>query len=131
MAAASEPDNTPLPGTVFTPRQVRVLKIAVIVMGLLLVGGFAFVLAAIVYQASQGGQATPSAEAEAAAGAGSSGAGTPALSELPIPKDATVTSLALDGDRLALHLNSPAGGEIAVIDVATGKVLARIRLKPE
>jgi hypothetical protein len=41
MAAASEPDNTPLPGTVFTPRQVRVLKIAVIVMGLLLVGGFA------------------------------------------------------------------------------------------
>ena len=56
MAVASEPDNTPLPGTVFTPRQVRVLKIAVIVMGLLLVGGFAFVLAAIAYQASGGGQ---------------------------------------------------------------------------
>jgi len=53
MAAASEPDNTPIPGTVFTPRQVRVLKVAVIVMGLLLVGGFAFVLAAIVYQASR------------------------------------------------------------------------------
>ena len=56
MAIASEPDNTPLPGTVFTPRQVRVLKLAVIVMGILLVGGFAFVLAAIVYQASKGGQ---------------------------------------------------------------------------
>ncbi len=131
MAVASEPDNTPLPGTVFTPRQVRVLKVAVIVMGLLLVGGFAFVLAAIVYQASRGGQATPSTEAEAAAGAGTSGAGTPALSELPIPKDATVTSLALDGDRLALHLNSPAGGEIAVIDVRSGKIIARIKLKPE
>ena len=128
MAVASEPDNTPLPGTVFTPRQVRVLKIAVIVMGLLLVGGFAFVLAAIVYQASRGGQSTPSAEA--AAGAGTSEAG-PALSELPIPKDATVTSLALDGDRLALHLTSPAGGEIAVIDVRSGKVIARIKLKPE
>src|SRR5512142_674774 len=123
MAAASEPDNTPLPGTVFTPRQVKVLKIAVIMMGLLLVGGFAFVLAAIVYQASRGGQSTPSAEAEARAGGR-----TPALSELPIPKDATVTSLALDGDRLALHLSSPAGGEIAVIDLAGGKVLARIRL---
>ncbi|MFZ2018513.1 MAG: hypothetical protein WAU90_07550 [Methyloceanibacter sp.] len=121
MAAASEPDNTPLPGTVFTPRQVRVLKIAVIVMGLLLVGGFAFVLAAIVYQASRGGQATPSAEAAPGS--------TP--SELPIPKDASVTTLALDGNRLALHLNSPQGGEIVVIDVATGKVLARIRLKPE
>jgi hypothetical protein len=126
MAASSEPDNTPLPGTVFTPRQVRVLKIAVIVMGLLLVGGFAFVLAAIVYQASRGAQGTPSAGAEAAAGAGTS-----APSELAIPKDATVTSLALDGNRLALHLNSPAGGEIAVIDLAGGKVLARIRLKPE
>ena len=58
MAVASEPDNTPLPGTVFTPRQVRVLKFAVIVMGILLVGGFAFVLAAIVYQASRGGQSS-------------------------------------------------------------------------
>ena len=58
MAVVSEPDNTPLPGTVFTPRQVRVLKIAVIVMGILLVGGFAFVLAAIVYQASKGGQSS-------------------------------------------------------------------------
>lgn len=125
MAVVGEPDNTPLPGTVFTPRQVRVLKIAVIVMGLLLVGGFAFVLAAIVYQASHGGQATP------LVGAGTSGVGIPALSELPIPKDATVTSLALDGDRLALHLTSPAGGEIAVIDVRSGKVVARIKLKPE
>jgi hypothetical protein len=121
MAAASEPDNTPLPGTVFTPRQVRVLKIAVIVMGLLLVGGFAFVLAAIVYRASSGGQSG------SRSGAGASFNGVD--SELLIPKDATVTSLALDGDRLALHLNSPAGSEIAVIDLKTGKVISRIRLR--
>jgi hypothetical protein len=120
MAVISEPDNTPLPGTVFTPRQVRVLKVAVIVMGLLLVGGFAFVLAAIVYQASKGGQ-------DGAGGAGGTGVET----DLPIPKDATVTSLSLDGDRLALHLNSPAGPEIAVVDLKTGKVIARIRLKPQ
>jgi hypothetical protein len=121
MAVASEPDNTPLPGTVFTPRQVRVLKIAVIVMGILLVGGFAFVLAAIVYQASKGGQ---------------SGSGLSALppgieSRLRIPEDATVTALSLDGDRLAIHLNSAAGPEIVVIDVATGKVISRIRLQPQ
>jgi hypothetical protein len=120
MAVISEPDNTPLPGTVFTPRQVRVLKVAVIVMGLLLVGGFAFVLAAIVYQASKGGQ-------DGAGGAGGTGVET----DLPILKDATVTSLSLDGDRLALHLNSPAGPEIAVVDLKTGKVIARIRLKPQ
>ncbi|MBC8012919.1 MAG: hypothetical protein H7X74_02360 [Methyloceanibacter sp.] len=121
MAILSEPDNTPLSGTVFTPRQVRVLKIAVIVMGILLVGGFAFVLAAIVYQASKGGQ-----------GAAMGGAGVTGVeADLPIPKDATVTSLSLDGDRLALHLNSAAGPEIAVIDLKSGRVVARIRLKPQ
>src|SRR5262249_61832807 len=57
MVVASEPDNTPLPGTVFSPRQVQALKIAVIVMGLLLVGGFVFLLAAIAYQGSGGGRA--------------------------------------------------------------------------
>ena len=129
MASASEPDNTPLAGTVFTPRQVKVLKIAVIVMGLLLVGGFAFVLAAIVYQASRGGQAIQPGGADAAGG--TSGAGTPASSELPIPEDAVVTSLALEGNRLALHLSSPQGAEIVVVDVSTGKVLARVRLKPQ
>ncbi len=122
MAVLNEPDNTPLPGTVFTPRHVRVLKIAVITMGILLVGGFAFVLAAIVYQASRGGQS----------GAGAGGAVPGALeTELAIPKDAIVTSLSLDGDRVALHLNSTAGPEIAVVDLKTGKVIARIRLKPQ
>lgn len=124
MAVTSEPDNTPLPGTVFTPHQVRVLKIAVIVMGILLAGGFAFVLAAIVYQASHAGKGIQPTGADAEAR-------TLALSELPIPKDATVTSLALDGNRLALHLNSPAGAEIVVMDVTTGRALARIKLKAQ
>jgi hypothetical protein len=120
MALLNEPDNTPLPGTVFTPRQVRVLKMAVIVMGLLLVGGFAFVLAVIVYQASKGGEGP--AVAKAIGGMETA---------LPIPKDATITSIALDGDRLALHLNSAAGPEIAVVDLKTGKLVARIRLAPQ
>jgi hypothetical protein len=121
MAILDESDNRPLPGTVFTPRQVRVLKIAVIVMGVLLVGGFAFVLAAIVYQASRGGQdvALPAAAPRGVE------------AELAVPRDASVTALSLDGDRLAIHLDSASGPEIAVIDVKTGKVVARVRLKPE
>jgi|SRR5665811_139020 len=121
MAVTSEPDNTPLPGTVFTPRQVRVLKIVVIVMGILLVGGFAFVMAAIVYQASRLGEKTSGAPPPAAVSA--------PQAELVIPGDATITSMALDGDRLALHLQTETGSEIAVIDVTTGKVLSRISLK--
>ena len=121
MTVADQPDNRPLPGTVFTPRQVRVLKIAVIVMGVLLVGGFAFVLAAIVYQAAKAGQgkAVPAATLDGV------------VAEFPIGKDASVTALALDGDRLAIHLNSAAGAEIAVVDLRTGKIVARVRLKPE
>jgi len=118
---ASEPDNTPLPGTIFTPRQVRVLRVAVIVMGIVLVVGFAFVLSAIVYQASKGRQVG------AASGAMPAGTET----ELPVPKDATITALSLDGDRLALHLNASAGPEIAVVDLKTGKLIARVRLKPQ
>jgi hypothetical protein len=121
MTVLNDSDNTPLPGTVFTPRQVRVLKVAVIVMGLLLVGGFAFVLAAIVYQATRGGQdeAAPAAMFD----------GNEA--DLAIGKDASVTALSLDGDRLAIHLKSASGPEIAVIDLTTGKVIARLRLKAE
>src|SRR5262249_8765306 len=96
MVVAREPDNTPLPGTVFSPRQVQALKIAVIVMGLLLVGGFVFVLAAIVYQASGGGQT----------GARTSVPPSGVESAPPIPQDATVTSPALRADRPASHLNS-------------------------
>ena len=121
MAVTSEPDNTPLPGTVFTPRQVRVLKIVVIVMGILLVGGFAFVMAAIVYQASKLGERTSDAPPPAAVSA--------PQAELVVPGDATIASMALDGDRLALHLQTETGSEIAVIDVTTGKVLSRISLK--
>jgi hypothetical protein len=111
-----------LPGTVFTPRQVRILKIAVIVMGILLVGGFAFVLAAIVYQASRPAQDKRETSAELLPGQGT-------LSrDLPIPPGATVTGLDLDGNRLAVTL----GGvepELMVIDLASGEVVARFRLK--
>ncbi|ODR96187.1 hypothetical protein AUC69_15655 [Methyloceanibacter superfactus] len=129
MAATSEPDNTPLPGTVFTPRQVRVLKIAVIVMGVLLVGGFAFVMAAIVYQASHLGQGKSGTPEKAVPVAPVAVPGPE--TSFAIPPDATVTSMALDGDRLALHFNSSAGPEIAVIDITTGKVISRIRLKSQ
>ena len=118
---ASDSDNTPLPGTVFTPRQVRMLKIAVIVMGILLVGGFALVMAAIVYQASKLGDKKAAVQEGAPAAMVAEGA-------LALPPDAEVVSMTLDGDRLALHLKTSTGAEIAVIDVGTGRVLSRIRL---
>lgn len=125
MSAAGETNDSPVPGTVFTPRQVRILKVAVIAMGILLVGGFAFVLAAIVYQASHPAQV-------AAGGSAPVGLGRSALSiDLPVPRDAGVSGLALDGNRLAVQLNGSAGAEIAIIDLASGKIVAHVRLKPQ
>jgi hypothetical protein len=39
--------------------------------------------------------------------------------------------MSLDGDRLALHLNSAAGPEIVVLDLRTGSVISRVKLKPQ
>jgi hypothetical protein len=124
MAVVGEPELSAVPGTVFTPRQVRILKLAVIVMGVLLVGGFAFVLAAIFYQASR------PAQGQAAAGALAGRAGQQSI-ELAVPGEAKVTGIALDGDRLAVQLAGSAGPEIAVIDLGSGKILARVRLKSQ
>ena len=121
-AAIEDTGNAPLPGSVFAPRQVRLLKIAVIVMGVLLVGGFAFVLAAIVYQASHLKQAGVEQ------GTSPDPAPAPGF-DLPVGADATLAAMSLDGDRLALHITSAAGPEIVVIDLASGKVVARVRLK--
>ena len=122
MSVASEPESSStVPGTVFTPRQVRMLKIAVIVMGVMLVGGFAFVLAAIVYQASRPAQDASVAGVQAVPGQSI---------DLPVAAGAAVSAMSLDGNRLAVHLNGPAGPEIAVIDLATGKVVAHVKLKP-
>jgi hypothetical protein len=118
--AVGEDDNTPLPGTVFTSRQVRILKVVVIAMGVLLAGGLAFVLAVIAYQASQMRQEAAPAPEQGASPI-----------ELSLAQDGTVSNMSLDGDRLALHLNSNAGSEIVVIDLASGKVVARVRLAPD
>ena len=131
MSVVSEPESSStapgavLTGTVLTPRQVRILKIAVIVMGVLLVGGFAFVLAAIVYQASH-----PVQDAGVTPAPSVPGQGAPSI-DLPVPAGAAVTAMSLDGNRLAVHLSGPSGPEIGVIDLASGKVVAHVRLKPE
>ena len=130
MSVASEPETSTLPGTVltgtvFTPRQVRILKIGVIAMGVLLFGGFALVLAAIVYQASPPAQVGVGIGATVSAGQGAQSI------NLPIPRDATVAGVSLEGNRLAVHLNGASGPEIAIIDLASGTVITHVRLKPQ
>ena len=121
----AEKSERPLAGTVFTPGQVRVLKFAVIAMGVLLVAGFAFVLATIVYQASRPVQYATVTDAPPVPGEGTGDI------ELSAPFGADVNGISLDGDRLAVHLGGMGSSEIAVIDLATGEVIAHVKVKPQ
>lgn len=120
--AKTEDSSGVLPGTVFTARQVRILKWAVIIMGLLLVGGFAFVMSAIVYQASRLSESAPAAAP----------AGSPDASKaLTIPEGMTISTMALGDNRLAVHLVGPGREEIRIIDLGTGALIATIPVKSE
>ena len=124
MTTAVDPDNTPIEGTVFTPRQVRLLKIAVVTMGLMLLAGLGAVIVGMIYQASKVGKTPVSAASPAALESGIADAGA-----LTVPEGSKVSSMALDGNRLAVHLTTPEGGEIAIVDLTTGTVLSRIKLQ--
>ncbi|MGD9867798.1 MAG: hypothetical protein AB7U38_07355 [Hyphomicrobiales bacterium] len=126
MDARTQPQeqapDKPVPGTVFTPRQVRVLKVAVIFMGILLVGGFALVMGAIVYQASNlGKSAVPAAIP----------AGEPARAELALPEGARILNMATGEGKLVLHVEAGGAGELVILDMATAKVLSRVRLRTQ
>jgi hypothetical protein len=115
----SEPDAPAMPDG----PGVRALKIAVIVMGIMIVVGMVVVFARIVYLANQrGAQGTtvPSGSARLAPQA-----------QLALPAGATIRHVSLSGERLAVHYDGPAGSGIAVVDLATGSVLSRLRVVPE
>ncbi|ODR97208.1 hypothetical protein AUC70_13200 [Methyloceanibacter stevinii] len=129
--------NTPRPaderieGTVFTPRQVGMLKVAVVVMGVMLLAGLAAVIAGMIFQASKVGKKS-AADAPAAAAAPDPVAMEPvasgALEALSIPGDAQVVSMSLDGHFLALHVRWRDDAEIVVVDMRTGKVVSRLNI---
>lgn len=108
--------------------QLRALRMAVTVMGLILIVGFLTVIARVVYLASR-----PPAQAAAQSAAPVAGlvGGLPLKPEalLDLPADANVKSLSLSGDRLAVQYVSPRGDGIAVVDLVTGKVVSRIRVE--
>ena len=103
----------------FTPRQLRILKIAVVVMGIILVVGFAAVIGRIAYLVAKGGAPRPSTAHAVAR-----------TTHLPLPAGAIVRSIALDGDKLAVHYDAPAGAGVAILDLLTGAALAHVDLAP-
>ena len=96
------------------------LRIAVIVMGVVLVLGFVAVIARIVYLVNRGNEteAVISQPIKAAA-------------RLALPAGATVRHISLSGQRLAVHYDAPAGAGIVILDLQTGAPLSRVEIVPE
>jgi hypothetical protein len=98
------------------PPNVRLLKYLVIVLGVLLIGCFVAVFVIIGYRLAIPRAKTSEAE----------------IKEIALPAGAgtQLGELALDGDRMALHLKGKAGEEVIVLDVRRGVILSRVKLGP-
>jgi hypothetical protein len=101
---------------------MRALKILVVVMGVMLVGGTAALIAAIIDRASRH---TP------AAATSPSPRGGFERSSVALPPGARVLSADLAGDRILVRLARSEGGEaLIIIDAKTGVHLGTIDLLP-
>lgn len=105
-----------------SPAGVRALKIAIVVMGVMIVLGLVAVVGRIIYLA---GKSPSQAAVSVVPAAGLVEA------RIALPAGAVVRHLALEGPRIAVHYETSAGPSLAVFDWATGKALARLAIEPE
>jgi hypothetical protein len=97
---------------------MRALKILVIVMGVMLVIGFAALVAVIAGRVSRGGPSPVAARAFSS-------------SSIDIPQGARIEAITAGPDRLIVALMLPEGGRrLLVIDLATGARVGLIELRP-
>jgi hypothetical protein len=97
---------------------MRALKILVVVMGVMLVVGFAALVVVIAGRISHGGPAPPAARVFASP-------------SIDIPRDARIEAMTVGLDRLVIALAPPEGGrQLLVIDLTTGTPLGTIQLHP-
>ncbi|HEX7775222.1 MAG TPA: hypothetical protein VF449_01695 [Parvibaculum sp.] len=123
--ATSSPKEMGPPMEMAPPPNTRLLKVVVVTMGLLLVLGFAVVVATIVRRASH-----PEAASSAVGFGGRFG-----VSDVHVEPGQKVRSVTMTDERLAIHVGSDkAGGnggeEIIIVSAKTGVELGRIRLRP-
>jgi hypothetical protein len=95
---------------------MRALKIIVVVMGVMLVVGFAALIAVVAGRVSRGGSASTPVRAFTAR-------------PIDIPNGARIEAMTAGPDRLVLGLELPQGDrQLLIIDLATGARLGTIEL---
>ena len=98
---------------------MRALKILVVVMGVMLVVGFAALVVVIAGRVSRGGPVATAAHGFAAA-------------PIDVPRGARIEAMTAGPDRLIVALTLPEGGrQLVVIDLVKGVRLGTIELHPD
>jgi hypothetical protein len=93
---------------------MRSLKIVVVVMGVMLIGGFLLLVAVVAGRLLRGGDIPRSF----------------AATTIDIPRDARIGAMTAGTDRLVLELVLPEGErQLLVVDLATGACLGTIELR--
>jgi hypothetical protein len=101
-------------------RNMRALKLLVIVMGVLLVAGAAALAVAIAYRLNH---------AAAISAAGATNGGSAAIS---LPTGAKIVSTEVSNGRIVARIDLPEGGvELMIFDLATGARISTVDLVPQ
>ena len=115
------------------PPQLRVLRIAVVGMGLVLVVGTALVISRIIYLATQPlpvASSSPGLALPVAMQPGPPALGLVAEARLALPAGAKVRTHAISGSLLSVHYEAPGGEGIAIVDLTTGRQVSLVRIEP-
>ena len=111
--------DTQPPETGETPPQpgLRFLEMSVYIMGGLMVVMLIVLLGGIAWKMTRG--KAPEEPVKAS------------LVEIAAPAGATISSVELDGNMMAIHVVSGTSQEVVLVDTKKGAVISRVRLKPE
>lgn len=119
-------NDTALPGSALTPRQVRILKMAIAIMTVMLIAGFILLFVGIYMQSNRVGS-----EADNASNAVLRD-GERTIIDLPAVAGGAIHAMHVNEGRIILHLRGASGGdEISIINLRTGAEQRRIRIVPQ
>jgi hypothetical protein len=112
------------------PPNIRLLRRAVLAMGVLLVAGFGLLVARVVYLALR--SPVPAAQ-PALVTAAPFQAAQPIAAEmrLALPPGAKVRSQSISGNRLSVHYETASGEGIIILDLESGRPASHVRLSAE
>ena len=133
------PEIPPQIPPMYSPAQMRQLKVAVIAMGVILLLGFAVVIGRIVYLVNSGPKPVVAAAVPVGGQGGTSPGQSPVLptplsqagASISLPRGAVIRQMAISGNRLALYYEGPDGAGVRIVDLSSGGPGLTLPIVPE